>query len=256
MIARRLLIFCLALLPLAQSGIALAAPTAPVVLAAASLQESLTEAAGAYARRGHPKPVISFASSSALAKQVEAGAPADLFVSADEPWMDALAQKKLVRKESRKSFLSNRLVLVAPASHPLRIRIAPGFPLARALGDSRLAMGEPSSVPAGKYGKAALTKLGVWSQVEPKVAGAENVRAALQLVGRGEARAGIVYETDARASKDVVVAGIFPESSHPPITYPLAILASSRNPEAVSFRAFLLSSAGKAIFRKYGFGTK
>lgn len=256
MIARRLLIFCIALLPLAQGGVALAAPTAPVVLAAASLQESLTEAADVYARRGHRRPVISFASSSALAKQVEAGAPADLFLSADEPWMDALARKNLIRTGSRKSFLSNRLVLIAPASSPLKIRIAHGFPLAKALGDSRLAMGEPGSVPAGKYGKAALTKLGVWSDVAPKVAGAENVRAALQLVARGEARAGIVYETDARASKDVVVAGLFPESSHPPITYPLAILASSRNPEAVSFRAFLLSNAGKAIFRKYGFVTK
>ncbi len=256
MIAQRLSLFCFALLPLAQGGIAFAAPTATVVLAAASLQESLTEAADAYAKRGHPRPVISFASSSALAKQVEAGAPADLFLSADEPWMDALAEKKLIRTNSRKSFLSNRLVLVAPASNPLKIRIAPGFPLAKALGDSRLAMGEPSSVPAGKYGKAALTRLGVWSQVGAKVAGAENVRAALQLVGRGEARAGIVYKTDAKASKDVVVAGIFPESSHPPITYPLAILASSRNPEAVSFRAFLLSGVGKAIFHKYGFGTK
>jgi molybdate transport system substrate-binding protein len=256
MIVRRLFLFCFAFFPLAQGGIAGAAPTAPVVLAAASLQESLTEAADAYTKRGHPKPVISFASSSALAKQVEAGAPADLFLSADEPWMDALAKKNLIKKESRKSFLSNRLVLVAPASNPLRIKIAPGFPLAQALGDSRLAMGEPSSVPAGKYGKAALTKLGIWNEVEPKVAGAENVRAALQLVGRGEARAGIVYETDAKASKDVVVAGIFPESSHPPITYPVAILASSQNPESVSFRAFLLSSAGKAIFSKYGFGTK
>jgi len=256
MFARRLFLFSLALLPLAQGEITVAAPKAPVVLAAASLQESLTEAADVYAKRGHPKPVISFASSSALAKQVEAGAPADLFLSADEPWMDALAAKNLIRKESRKSFLSNRLVLVAPASNPLKIRIAPGFPLAKALGDSRLAMGEPNSVPAGKYGKAALTKLGVWSEVEPKVAGAENVRAALQLVGRGEARAGIVYETDARASKDVVVADVFPESSHPPITYPVAILASSQNPEAVSFRAFLLSSAAKAIFHTYGFGTK
>ena len=256
MIARRLVLFSLALLSLAQGEIAVAAPVAPVVLAAASLQESLTEAADAYAKHGHPKPVISFASSSALAKQVEAGAPADLFLSADEPWMDALAEKNLIKKDTRKSFLSNRLVLVAPASNPLKIRIAPGFPLAKALGDSRLAMGEPNSVPAGKYGKAALTRLGVWNAIEPKVAGAENVRAALQLVGRGEARAGIVYETDAKASKDVVVAGVFPESSHPPITYPVAILASSQNPEAVSFRAFLLSSAGKAIFHKYGFGTK
>lgn len=255
MFARLALHFSLFLAALGVEANALAAPSAPVVLAAASLQESLSEAADVYAGRGHPKPVISFASSSALAHQIEAGAPADLFLSADEPWMDFLAEKNLIKKESRKSFLSSRLVLIAPATKPLKIRIAPNFLLAKALGDGRLAMGEPNSVPAGKYGKAALTKLGVWSAVEPKVAGAENVRAALQLVGRGEARAGIVYETDAKASKDVTVAGVFPANSHPPITYPIAIVASSQNPEAASFRTFLLSSKGKAIFRKYGFGT-
>ena len=241
---------------LGASAGAVAAPDGAVVLAAASLQESLSQAADAYAKRGHPKPVISFAASSALAHQVEAGAPADIFISADEPWMDFLAGKKLIRAESRKSFLTNRLVLITPANKPLRIRIAPGFPLARALGDGRLAMADPSSVPAGKYGKATLSKLGVWNDVEPKVAGAENVRAALQLVGRGEARAGIVYETDAKAAMDVRVAGTFPESTHAPITYPVAILARSQNPEAISFRAFLLSGAGKAIFHRYGFGTK
>lgn len=256
MLARLILCFFLFFAGLVPNASALAAPNGALVLAAASLQEALSEAAEAYAKRGHPRPVISFAASSALAHQVEAGAPADLFISADEPWMDYLSAKKLIKRESRKSFLSNRLVLIAPASQPLRIRIAPGFPLARALGDGRLAMADPNSVPAGKYGKAALTRLGVWSGVEPKVVGAENVRAALQLVARGEARAGIVYETDARAARDVKVAGIFPESTHAPITYPVAILARSQNPESISFRAFLLSSAGKAIFHKYGFGTK
>lgn len=256
MIARLALHISLFIAALVPGAGAVAVPAAPVVLAAASLQESLTEAADAYARRGHLRPVLSFASSSALAHQIEAGAPADLFLSADEPWMDFLAGKKLIRKGTRTSFLSNRLVLITPKAKPLKIRIAPKFPLAKAIGDSRLAMGEPNSVPAGKYGKAALTTLGVWRDVASKVAGTENVRAALQLVSRGEARAGIVYETDAMASKNVTVAGVFPAHSHPPITYPIAIVATSQNPEASSFRAFLLSSAGKAIFRRYGFGTK
>jgi molybdate transport system substrate-binding protein len=253
MFARLTLVAALAFFGVAQSRPAEAAPKAALVLAAASLQESLTEAADAYARRGHPKPVISFAASSALARQVEAGAPADLFISADEPWMDTLQEKKLIKAGTRRSFLANRLVLITPAAQPLRIRIGKGFPLAAQLGDGRLAMGEPNSVPAGKYGKAALTSLGVWQDVEPKVVGAENVRAALQLVGRGEARAGIVYETDAKAAKDVAVAGIFPAASHPPITYPLAVLASSTNHEATSFRAFLLSSTARSIFQRHGF---
>lgn len=226
------------------------------VLAAASLQESLSEAADAYAAQGRPKPVISFAASSALARQIDAGAPADLFISADEPWMDFLAGKGLIRKSSRVSFLTNRLVLVVPASQPLSIAIKPDFPLAAILGDSRLAMADPDAVPAGKYGKAALINLGIWRDVEPKVAAAENVRAALQLVSRGEARAGIVYATDAKVAKGVSIAAMFPETTHPPITYPLAILTASRNTEALRFRAFLLSSAGKAIFAKYGFGTR
>ena len=245
---------------LALAGAALAPAAAqlagPLVLAAASLQESLTAAADAFAATGQPRPVLSFAASSALARQIDAGAPADLFVSADEPWMDFVAAKKLIRPETRVSFLTNRLVLVAPAAQPLALDIKPGFGLAAALGDGKLAMGDPDSVPAGKYGKAALTSLGVWAAVEPKVARAENVRAALAFVSRGEARAGIVYETDARAAKGVTVVGVFPGTSHPPITYPLAVLAGSTNPAAGPFRAFLLSSAGRAIFARYGFGTR
>ena len=244
------------LLGLAAVSPANAAARGALVLAAASLQESLTEAANAYAAQGHPKPVLSFAASSALARQVDAGAPADLFISADEPWMDFLANKGLLKKGTRTSFLRNRLVLIAPASQPLAISIRPGFSLVSALGAGRLAMADPDSVPAGKYGKAALINLGVWRDVEPKAVGAENVRAALQLVSRGEARAGIVYETDAKVSKGVVVADVFPEITHPAITYPVAILASSSNPEATSFRAFLLSSTASAIFHKYGFGTR
>jgi len=226
----------------------------PLVLAAASLQESLSEAADAWAARGHPRPVLSFAASSALARQIEAGAPADLFVSADEAWMDDVAAKGLIQRGSRVSLLGNRLVLVAAKGQTTRLTIARGFPLARALGvDGRLAMADPDSVPAGRYGKAALTALGVWPAVETKVARADNVRAALALVERGAAAYGIVYATDALAAPAVRVVGVFPAASHPPITYPLALLTSATHPDAASFRAFLLSPAAKAIFRRRGF---
>nr|WP_245647750.1 molybdate ABC transporter substrate-binding protein [Novosphingobium lentum] len=227
--------------------------TGPLVLAAASLQESLTAAADAWAARKHPRPVLSFASSSALARQVLAGAPADLFVSADEEWMDAIAAKGLVRRGTRVDFLGNRLVLVAPAASTLRLAIGPRFALARALGDGRLAMADPASVPAGKYGQAALERLGVWQDVAGRVARAENVRAALALVAHGAAPLGIVYATDARASPDVRVIGMFPAASHPPITYPVAVLAASRHGDAEGFRRFLVSPEGRAIFARFGF---
>ena len=225
----------------------------PLVLAAASLQESLTAAADAWTARGHDKPVLSFAGSSALARQIAAGAPADLFISADEEWMDAVAAKGLIKPATRASFLGNRLVLIAPAAHPLKLAIRPGFPLAAALGTGRLAMADPDAVPAGQYGRAALTALKVWPSIEPKLVRAENVRAALTLVECDEATAGIVYATDARIAKGVRVAGIFPASSHKPITYPVALLTASTNPDAEAFRRFLLSRQGKAIFARYGF---
>ncbi len=254
---RRILLALLIAVSLGGAGTAAYAAPAkgPLVLAAASLQESLNAAADAFAAKGEARPVISFAASSALARQIDAGAPADLFISADEPWMDFLANKHLLKSGTRVSFLTNRLVLVAPAARTLDLPIRAGFPLATALGDGKLAMADPDSVPAGKYGKAALTNLGVWRAVEPKVARAENVRAALLLVSRDEARAGIVYETDARAARGVLVVGVFPEISHAPITYPLAIVAGSQNPAAARFRAFLLSAEGKAIFARFGFGT-
>ena len=225
----------------------------PVVLAAASLQESLTEAADAWAAKGHPKPVLSFAASSALARQVMAGAPADLFLSADEPWMDAVAKAGLLRPGSRVTLLGNRLVLIAPVSSPVRVTPARGFPLAKALGAGRLAVADPDAVPAGKYAKAALTRLGVWTSVAGRLAPAENVRAALALVERGAAPLGIVYATDARASRAVRVAGVFPASSHPPIRYPVAVLKASRHRDAAAFRAFLLSRQARAIFVRHGF---
>ena len=226
----------------------------PLVLAAASLQESLNVAADRWTAKGHRRPVISFAGSSQLARQVESGARADIFISADEEWMDYVAAKGLLRRGTRVSFLNNRLVLIAPASSNVRLAIGPRFPLARALGGGRLAMADPASVPAGKYGKEALTNLGVWQGVEPKVARAENVRAALTLVRRGAAPLGIVYATDARAGGGVRVVDMFPVTSHTPVTYPVAILTASRHRDADAFRRFLIGTEGKAIFRGFGFG--
>ncbi|USU12405.1 molybdate ABC transporter substrate-binding protein [Sphingomonadaceae bacterium OTU29THOMA1] len=224
----------------------------PLVLAAASLQESMTAAADAWAKQGHPKPVISFAASSALAHQVEAGGDADLFVSADQEWMDALAARGLIVANTRVTFLGNRLVVVAAKGNPVRIPVRPPAALARVLAAGPLAMAD-APVPAGRYAEAALRTLGVWAAVAPKVVRGDSVRAALTLVERGAAPLGIVYATDARASRMVRIAGVFPAASHPPITYPVARLASSRNPEGEAFRRFLISARGKAIFARYGF---
>lgn len=250
----RLLVFLA--LCLAASAPAAAQSRGPLVLAAASLQESLNAAADAWARKGHARPLISFAGSSALARQIEQGAPADLFISADEAWMDHVANKRLVRRGTRVSFLFNTLVLVAPAASGVRLAIGPRFPLARALGNGRLAMADPDSVPAGKYGKEALTQLGVWPSVQGRIARAENVRAALALVGRREAPLGVVYATDALADRGVRVVGRFPASSHALISYPVATLAVSTHRDAEGFRRFLISVEGRALFRRFGFGTR
>ena len=233
-----------------------AQPRGPLVLAAASLQEALTAAAASWTARGHPRPVISFAASSALARQIEARAPADLFISADEEWMDYLAARKLIVPASRAVFLSNRLVIVAPAASRISFDVRPGFALAAALGGGRLALADPDAVPAGRYARQALTMLKVWPTVQGNLARAENVRAALALVARGAAPLGIVYATDARAQSAVRVAGWIPAGAHAPILYPLARLAGSTNPEGEGFRRYLLSDEGKAIFRRYGFGTR
>lgn len=249
----RTLKLLVALIALLLAPAAMAQERGPLVLAAASLQESLTEAADAWAKKGHPKPVLSFAASSALARQVIAGAPADLFLSADEEWMDAVAKAGLLRPATRTTLLGNRLVLIAPTASKLSLTPARGFALAKALGTGRLALADPDAVPAGKYAKAALTHLGVWSGVAAKIAPAENVRAAMALVERGAAPLGIVYATDAKASKTVRVVGFFPASSHPPIRYPVAVLKASRHKDAAGFRAFLLSKQGRAIFARHGF---
>jgi len=235
---------------------AMAQQRGPLVLAAASLQEAMTAAANAWAAQRHARPVLSFAASSALARQIRSGAPADLFVSADEEWMDDVEKAGFVQRGSRADMAGNRLVLIAPARAPLRLRITRGMPIARALGGSRLAMANPDSVPAGKYGRAALTALGVWPDVANRLALGDNVRSALTLVERGEARLGIVYATDARASKAVVLVDSFPAGSHAPIRYPLARLSASRNPEAEGFRRFLLSRAGQDILARYGFSRR
>lgn len=233
----------------------LAFAKAPLVLAAASLQESLNAAADAWAARHHDRPVLSFAASSALARQIEAGAPADIFISADEDWMNEIASKGLIDPSTRVSFLGNRLVLVAPAAGAGRVAIRPGFPLARLLGDNRLAMAD-AAVPAGKYGQQALTSLGVWADVAPKVARADSVRSALAMVEHGAAPYGIVYATDALASRQVKVVGVFPESSHPPISYPVAVLKGAASADVAGFERFLVSGAGKAIFKRYGFSPR
>ncbi|TIX51489.1 molybdate ABC transporter substrate-binding protein [Alteraurantiacibacter aquimixticola] len=225
----------------------------PLILAAASLQEVLEEAADSWEAQGHPRPSLSFAASSALARQVEAGAPGDLFISADEQWMDAIEANGSLAAGTRATLAGNRLVLIAPAAEARSIALSPGFPLARELGEGRLAMADPDSVPAGRYGKEALSTLGLWEEVSGKLAVGENVRVALTLVSRGEAPLGIVYATDARADAKVQVVAIFPADSHSPITYPVARLAQSAHPDAAAFEDFLLSDEGQAIFRRFGF---
>lgn len=226
---------------------------AVVVFAAASLQTALTAIGAEWQKLSGSKITFSFAASSALARQIEQGAPADMFASADLEWMDWVQQRKLIKPETRKSLLGNTLVLIAPADQPGDLRIAPGFALADAIGNSRLATGIPQSVPAGRYAQLALTSLGVWDKISPKIAGTENVRAALNLVARGEARFGIVYATDAKAEPKVRVVDTFPANSHPPVVYPFALTASTTNPDAGRFLEFLSSPAAIKLFEAEGF---
>ena len=223
------------------------------VFAAASLKNALDDAAKKYEAKTGDKVVVSYAASSVLAKQIEQGAPADIFFSADLDWMDYLEQKKLIDAGSRHTLLGNSLVLIAPKDSAVSLTIEKNFPLLQALGsDGKLAMASVETVPAGKYGKAALTYLGVWDQEAPRVVQAENVRAALVFVARGEAPLGIVYGTDARAEPAVKVVGTFPEDSHPKIVYPVALTASAK-PEANKFLNFLLSSEAAPSFEAQGF---
>jgi molybdate transport system substrate-binding protein len=223
------------------------------VFAAASLKEALDNQARQFEASTGNKVIISYAGSNALAKQIEAGAPADVFISADLDWMDYLESRNLLAPKSRVDLLRNRLVLIAPVANGAALRIGPDFPLAAALGPERLALANPDSVPAGKYAKAALQTLGVWSSVENRIARTENVRAALTLVARGEAAFGIVYATDAAAEPKVRIVGTFPESTHPPIVYPVALVAGARPPAAGELAAFLASAAARPTWQRFGF---
>lgn len=229
------------------------AADAPTVFAAASLKNALDDIAGGYAKDGKPAPRISYAASNTLAKQIEQGAPADLFFSADLDWMDYLAKKDLIQPGTRVSLLANSIVLIAPKESKAEVRMGPGLDLTAALGSGRLAMGNVDAVPAGKYGKAALEKLGGWAGVKDRIAQAESVRAALLLVSRGEAPLGIVYATDAAADANVRIVATFPADSHPAIIYPVAIIKDSRNPEASALLSYLRGPAAKAAFEKQGF---
>jgi molybdate transport system substrate-binding protein len=223
------------------------------VFAATSLKEALDTQLRQFEAGTGDKVVVSYAGSNALAKQIEAGAPADVFISADLEWMDYLESRHLLAPNSRIDLLRNRLVLIAPAGGSVSLQIGPDFPLSTALGAERLALANPESVPAGKYAKAALQALGVWPSVEKKVARSENVRAALTLVARGEAPFGIVYATDAAAERKVRVVGTFAESTHPPIVYPIAVVAGQRPTAANAFVAYLASAAARPTWVRYGF---
>ena len=229
-------------------------PAPLTVFAAASLKESLDEAATAYERGGGAPVRVSYAASSALARQIEQGAPADVFVSADQAWMDALQEQKLIDPASRRNLLGNTLVLVAPKDSKVQVALKPGLDLAALLGaDGRLALALTNSVPAGKYAKQSLVKLGAWEGVKSRTAEAENVRAALLLVARGEAPLGIVYGSDAFAEPKVRVVATFPADAHAAIVYPIARVAASTHPQAKAFVQWLQTPAARAIFARHGF---
>jgi molybdate transport system substrate-binding protein len=224
-----------------------------LVFAAASVKNALDDIDAQYQRETGKQINPSLAASSTLAKQIENGAPADIFISADLDWMNYLAEHNLIKPGTRKNLLGNELVLIAPKDNTTQLKIEPGFPLAKLLAGGKLAMADTSAVPAGKYGKAALQKLGVWSAVENQIAQAENVRAALELVARQEAPLGIVYRTDASVEPNVKIVAVFPEDTHPPIVYPVAQTAASVNPDAAGFLAYLESPKAASLFEKQGF---
>ena len=254
----RLISFITALL-LAAAGPAAAQERPVTIMAAVSLTDAMRELGTAWAARGHPAPRFSFGASSALARQIEQGAPADIFASADEPWADYLQQRGLLAPGTRTSPIGNVLVLIAPAGQDAPVAIGPGMDLATRLGPGgRLAIADPASVPAGQYAQAALTTFGVWDQVAPRLARTENVRAALLLVERGEVPLGIVYATDAAAaaaaaSASVRVVGTFPAGSHPVITYPFALTKQGDTPQARALLAYLAGPEAAPVYRRLGF---
>ena len=224
------------------------------VFAAASLTDAMKDISTKWAAAGHQPLVLSFGSSSTLARQIEQGAPANVFASADEKWMDYLADKKLIAEGTRKDLLGNDLVLVVSSDKPMHVTIDKGFDLTGLLGaNGRLATGDPAHVPVGIYAEQALKALGLWDSVSPRLARTEDVRAALLLVERGEAPAGIVYATDAAASKAVMIAGTFPADSHDPVSYPFAVTKSGDNADARALLAFLSGASARAVFVQRGF---
>lgn len=226
----------------------------PVLLfAASSLQSALDAVAAAWHQTTGRRVVIAYAASSSLARQIEQGAPADLYASADLDWMDQVASRGLLAEDSRVNLLGNRLVLIAARDDASPLRIAPGFDLAAAIGEGRLATGNPASVPLGKYARAALTRLDVWDRIAPRIAGTDNARAAVALVVRGEAKYGIVFATDAKAEPKVRVVDIFPENSHPAVVYPIARLKTSTNPDASAFLRYLRLPETARLFEREGF---
>lgn len=225
----------------------------PTVFAAASLRDALGEIVERFDRGAATRTRVSYASSAALAQQIAHGAPADIFISADREWMDFAAARGMVKKGEAVDLLRNRLVLIAPARAAQSLKIDHGFALAAALGGARLAIAHPDSVPAGRYGKAALTSLGVWNSVSDRLARTDNVRATLALVARGEAPLGIVYATDAKVEPKVRVVDVFPERTHPPIVYPAALIADSRVPAARNLFEYLGGADARGIWQKHGF---
>lgn len=251
--ARLIVLFGL-LLALAATPQPASAQDTLTVFAAASMKNALDDFNAAFTNATGVKVVASYAASSALAKQLEQGAPADVFVSADLKWMDYANEHKLIKPDTRVNLLGNRLVLIASKDSKIeRVAIADGFDIANLAGDGRIAVADVKAVPAGFYAKAALEKLGAWNAAEPKLAQAENVRATLAFVARGETPIGIVYETDAKIEPKVKIVGVFPESSHEPVTYPVAATAATKNPATARYLGFLRTGAAKAIFEKYGF---
>jgi molybdate transport system substrate-binding protein len=223
-----------------------------IVFAAASTKNALDAVHARWQRETGRSAKISYAASSALAKQIEGGAPAQIYISAEIRWMDYVAKKGLIKPETRSNLLGNRIVLIAPKDKATPVDIKPGFDLAKVIGDGRLAMANVESVPAGRYGKASLERLGVWASVAGRLAQADNVRGALLLVSRGEAPAGIVYQTDGAAEQRVAIIGTFPESTHPPIVYPIA-LTTGAGAGAAAFLAYIKSAEARPLFEAEGF---
>jgi molybdate transport system substrate-binding protein len=249
LLAASLLALCAIALPLRAAD---APKEELLVFAAASLTNVLDEIGAAYTKQSGQPVKFSYAASSALARQLEAGSRADVFFSADLEWMDYVQARNLIDRSTRRNVLGNRLVLVAPADSKIELKIAPGFALAAALGNGRLSTGDPETVPVGKYARSALTSLGVWNDVADKLVRADNVRSALAFIARGETPLGIVYETDAKVEKRVRIVDFFPADSHSPIVYPVAVTAQAR-PAARQFVEFLQSAAAQEAFKKYGF---